>query len=616
MSTQKTNNLKMHKWVPEDPVQREEFNDNFQKIDEGFGEVSSQLAQTEEQLLHEASSMVDKDIFPEVLDMHYESLKGVGWHSSETGGEITKNIAVTTSMGTFDLTLNNVASLYVNQLVTIYSDEEYYPNVIKSISGNIVTLKYPLQNNVSINDKLHNFYVNSTHPNLFGFNTIVDESLRNITKSRGEKLLFRILPSDFNFSGTGTNDDGGFKQDYTEPFAEFDTKVLTESRQGLKVITLNNDCFIKLVTYVKPTEGAVINYQISDVGNTVAYYNKGYTLAKDSSGKVEVSLFLRKGSYNLKIRNTVSGKSFALGKTEIFELSTRYSLKSFDRGVHLLLGDSWFEMAGMEARFKERLPNATFINFGVGGNKSDALVRRFNGTATNADIKNDPDNYGDRKDATSIPHIDYVWVMVGTNDYNQSVPTNTFKSNIDTLVKEVINRGAKPLIFNASVGQIGVGNNFTLSREFADLFFNQQYSINSIINDQLGVDEGTFTPTIAGSTTAGSHTYDIQEGLYRKIGKSVIFTVRVRMSVKDVNMAGRVKIKGLPFNPNRITALSLSRADHIAYGTTGRQIVAQVEVNGEISINKIVDNGTILATVADDTANNTMVYISGVYPIL
>lgn len=34
----------MHKWVPTDPVQREEFNENFGKVDKKFGETAAQLA--------------------------------------------------------------------------------------------------------------------------------------------------------------------------------------------------------------------------------------------------------------------------------------------------------------------------------------------------------------------------------------------------------------------------------------------------------------------------------------------------------------------------------------------------------------------------------------------
>lgn len=50
MSSQKTPNLNMHKWVATDPVQRTEFNDNFQKIDDHVNTVTTQLAEKANQI--------------------------------------------------------------------------------------------------------------------------------------------------------------------------------------------------------------------------------------------------------------------------------------------------------------------------------------------------------------------------------------------------------------------------------------------------------------------------------------------------------------------------------------------------------------------------------------
>ena len=47
-------------------------------------------------------------------------------------------------------------------------------------------------------------------------------------------------------------------------------------------------------------------------------------------------------------------------------------------------------------------------------------------------------------------------------------------------------------------------------------------------------EEGTFTPTLAGSTTAGSHTYSHQTGFYTKVGRLVTFSAYVALSAKHV----------------------------------------------------------------------------------
>ena len=60
-------------------------------------------------------------------------------------------------------------------------------------------------------------------------------------------------------------------------------------------------------------------------------------------------------------------------------------------------------------------------------------------------------------------------------------------------------------------------------------------------------EEGTWTPTLAGATTPGDHTYSEQRGYYTRIGNVVVATFRIQLSAKDTNMAGNVSISGLPF---------------------------------------------------------------------
>ena len=61
------------------------------------------------------------------------------------------------------------------------------------------------------------------------------------------------------------------------------------------------------------------------------------------------------------------------------------------------------------------------------------------------------------------------------------------------------------------------------------------------------IETGTWTPTIIGSTTSGSHTYAVQSGTYWKIGTMVFVRADVAISNKDSGMAGNVQIGGLPY---------------------------------------------------------------------
>jgi hypothetical protein len=66
-------------------------------------------------------------------------------------------------------------------------------------------------------------------------------------------------------------------------------------------------------------------------------------------------------------------------------------------------------------------------------------------------------------------------------------------------------------------------------------------------------EEGTFTPTINGSTTAGTGTYTIQSGRYTKIGRQVYCAGTVSWSAHDGT--GNMRIAGLPFSSVNVTEL-------------------------------------------------------------
>lgn len=60
-------------------------------------------------------------------------------------------------------------------------------------------------------------------------------------------------------------------------------------------------------------------------------------------------------------------------------------------------------------------------------------------------------------------------------------------------------------------------------------------------------EEGTWTPTIIGLTTAGTQTYSRQNGIYTKVGNVVIAWFDITMTALDGASAGNSAISGLPF---------------------------------------------------------------------
>jgi hypothetical protein len=67
--------------------------------------------------------------------------------------------------------------------------------------------------------------------------------------------------------------------------------------------------------------------------------------------------------------------------------------------------------------------------------------------------------------------------------------------------------------------------------------------------------EGSFTPTIAGASTAGTQTYSSQIGRYIQIGNLVHVWIRVVMTAKDGATAGDIQVRGLPFTSSTITGI-------------------------------------------------------------
>jgi hypothetical protein len=96
----------------------------------------------------------------------------------------------------------------------------------------------------------------------------------------------------------------------------------------------------------------------------------------------------------------------------------------------------------------------------------------------------------------------------------------------------------------ATSGTVTLGNTGTL---WKDLYVSDGVHIGgtgaaNLLNDY---EEGTFTPTVEGGTTAGTATYSQQQGSYTKVGNLV--TVSIRLNYSGGNGNGSLQVKGLPF---------------------------------------------------------------------
>jgi len=122
----------------------------------------------------------------------------------------------------------------------------------------------------------------------------------------------------------------------------------------------------------------------------------------------------------------------------------------------------------------------------------------------------------------------------------------------------------QPVNFGAYHGFVfgrATASNLTIATEQVridtdGLKFNGDTAAANALDDY---EEGTWTPTIYGSSTAGSPTYSQQIGRYTKIGNKVIAAARIDISAIG-GMTGNVTFGGLPFT----AAASVNQDVHVA----------------------------------------------------
>lgn len=93
---------------------------------------------------------------------------------------------------------------------------------------------------------------------------------------------------------------------------------------------------------------------------------------------------------------------------------------------------------------------------------------------------------------------------------------------------------------------LGAGSNDVVATFNADNSVDFDGSLTANGNPVVEETSGTWTPVIAGSTTAGSHTYVTQTGTWVKHGNLVFITGDVQITAYDGTMAGNLQITGLP----------------------------------------------------------------------
>jgi hypothetical protein len=198
--------------------------------------------------------------------------------------------------------------------------------------------------------------------------------------------------------------------------------------------------------------------------------------------------------------------------------------------------------------------------------------------------------------------------IVGS-DIGLSIRTGTVERyNIDTTGVSTWSVGGSTAMTLNSTGLNVANGNVILGTSGKGIDFSANNPDPAGMTSELLSDyeEGTFTPTIQGSTTTGVGTYTGQSGKYTKVGNLVTFQVFLDWSAHTGT--GNMRIGNLPFaNGNNFWAGSLGYLNVIAL-TAGNIMTAYVEASQSyVTLQQTPTGGGTSSGVPIDTAG-TMIF--------
>jgi GDSL-like Lipase/Acylhydrolase family len=406
---------------------------------------------------------------PAVIDLHFGTQAGTGWSASEPGNVVSTTTTAGAAQNTTDIPVVSAATFYAGQLICwLATDNQYYSGTVAAILGGpILRLDRQLPISIASGALVYNWFRDDAHGNQFGFNTVADDALRQLGAKRISRLEYSgpdgsiwapilgatltSIPNTTTYSNPGGNQIGQraisvFSNTVGAGCASAwvalqggDHTANVVVNPGTRTGGFSGSVDISIDELV--ADGTI--YQIATLTGILSY---GGIVSKN------IDFNIRQGSsVRIRITSPNSG-GFTFYPGIIKYHRNAGFLNTLNRGKHVLLGDSWFAGGDIFNRLVTLLPLATLVNKGVSGNKASDLIARFATDVT----PNAPD---------------YVWVMIGTNDYYASVTPGLFEQQILQLRAMIQGIGAQPIFFNAAVGAyaptLGGGNQLLTSRGYA-----------------------------------------------------------------------------------------------------------------------------------------------------
>lgn len=179
-----------------------------------------------------------------------------------------------------------------------------------------------------------------------------------------------------------------------------------------------------------------------------------------------------------------------------------------------------------------------------------------------------------------------------------SAPSGTAGNTI-TFTQVLAVEKDKSLALQGATSQAGAGISFPATQV-----------ASSDANTLDDYEEGTFTPTIVGTSTAGSGTYTTQVGRYTKIGRMVSVVLQVAWTAHTGT--GNMRVAGLPFTSVNVTTVEWFGGAEYVNMTMPANTVPCVYVVGnsaQVSLSTIATAAGAVAPLVMDTAATAYVSI-------
>ena len=201
---------------------------------------------------------------------------------------------------------------------------------------------------------------------------------------------------------------------------------------------------------------------------------------------------------------------------------------------------------------------------------------------------------------------------------NASTSTGLVQSADTSGVIELQSNGTTALTVNTNEGIqilncLGVGN-ATPSTSGAGITFPASQSASSDANTLDDYEEGTWTPTIIGTTTAGTASYSQNAARYTKIGRMVF--IETYISWSGGTGSGNLRLAGLPFtaaNVDVFPGFVISYFENVAMTANNFPMLYVVKNNTEAVFVQCPTGGGANNSIPYDAAG--AIQLSGCYTV-